>query len=168
MDDRHPLTDLVARLRRAEAELASLAPAVAAGGPWPLSDNFGTEPEAHWGPPETLAHVAEMVPFWTGEIERVLAGDAEPVPFGRVATNELRLGVIERDRSLPPRALFARIHSDTARLAARLEELTPAESARRGIHPTLGEMTVAEVVPRFLVGHLEEHVEQLRGALGGR
>jgi hypothetical protein len=167
MDDRNPLTDLIARLRPAEAELSDLAPAVEAGRPWPLSDNFGTEPEAHWGPPETLAHVAEMVPFWTGEIERILAGESEPVPFGRVATNELRLGIIERDRSLPPRELFARIHSDTARLAARLEELTPAEAGRRGQHPRLGEMTVAEIVPRFLVGHLSEHVVQLRGALGG-
>jgi hypothetical protein len=158
------LTALADRLLAAEAALTELAPAVEAGS-WPLSDNFGTEPEAYWGPPETLAHVAEMIPFWTGEIERILAGSPEPVPFGRVTTDPLRLGIIERDRSLPPRELFARIRSDSARLAARLRELSPAEARRRGLHARLGEMTVADIVPRFLVGHLEEHVEQLRGTL---
>ena len=132
-----------------------------AGAPWPLSERFGTEPEASWGPPEALAHIAEMLPFWQGEIERILAGPVEPVPFGRVATDELRIGVIERDRSLPPRELFGRVAAGTERLAQRLAELSPAEASRRGLHPRLGEMSLADVAGRFVAGHLEEHAEQL-------
>jgi hypothetical protein len=141
------------------------AKAVEAGSPWPLSPTIGVEPEAHWGPPEVLAHVAEMLPFWTGEIERVLAGDPEPVPFGRVASNPLRIAVVERDRTLPSRELFARITAGAERLADRLAELPPAAGKRRGIHETLGEMSVAALVERLVVGHLEEHVEQLKGVL---
>jgi hypothetical protein len=141
------------------------AKAVEAGSPWPLSPTIGVEPEAHWGPPEVLAHVAEMLPFWTGEIERVLAGDPEPVPFGRVASNPLRIAVVERDRTLPSRELFARITAGAERLADRLAELPPAAGKRRGIHETLGEMSVVALVERLVVGHLEEHVEQLKGVL---
>jgi hypothetical protein len=159
-------SDLAARLEAASKRLAGLRPAVEAGAPWPLSDNFGTEPEASWGPPETLAHVAEMLPFWLGEIERLVDGRGEPVPFGRVATDQIRLLVLERDRSLPPRELFARIAADTDRVARRLKALTPRHTTRRGIHPRRGEMTVEELAEHFLVNHLEEHADQLAAVVG--
>jgi hypothetical protein len=158
--------DLVPRLEAASKRLAALRPAVEAGAPWPLSDNFGTEPEASWGPPETLAHVAEMLPFWLGEIERVVDGTGEPVPFGRIATDQLRLLVLERDRSLPPRELFDRIATGTDRVARRLKALTARDTSRLGVHPRRGEMTVQEIADRFIVSHLEEHAEQLAAVVG--
>jgi DinB family protein len=160
--------DLVPRLEAASKRLAALRPAVEAGVPWPLSDNFGTEPEASWGPPETLAHVAEMLPFWLGEIERVVDGSGEPVPFGRIATDQLRLLVLERDRSLPPRELFDRIAAGTDRVARRLKTLTPRDTSRVGVHPRRGEMTVPEMADSFIVGHLEEHAEQLAEVVAAR
>ena len=159
------VTDLADRLSAARRDFLALRDAVESGRPWPLSDVFGVEPEAHWGPPEVLAHVAEMVPFWQGEIARILDGDREPVPFGRVAADMLRIGVIERDRSLPPGELFERIDASVGRFAARLKSLTTAEAGRRGLHPTLGEMTVARIAERFVVSHLEDHVRQLSTAL---
>jgi len=153
------------RLLAAGSALDRLRPAVQAGAPWPLAARFGTEPEAHWGPPEVLAHVAEMLPFWLGEVERVLDAAIEPAPFGRVATDELRIATIERDRSLPVRELFDRIAAGISRFAGRLRQLTDAQAARRGLHPTRGELTVTEMIDRFVVSHLEEHVEQLAAAL---
>jgi hypothetical protein len=38
----------------------------------------------------------------------------------------------------------------------------------RGRHRKLGELSVAEIVDRFLAGHLEEHVGQLRTILDAR
>ncbi len=152
---------LIPRLEAATTRFVALRREAEARAPWPLSANIGTEPEASWGPPETLAHVSEMLPFWLGEIERVLDGAPEPVPFGRVATDQLRLLVIERDRSLPLRELFARVEDGSARVARRLRELGPAQAARRGLHPRLGEMTVEAIAERFIVSHLEEHAEQL-------
>jgi hypothetical protein len=160
--------DLVPRLEAASRRLAALRPAVEAGAPWPLSDNFGTEPEASWGPPETLAHVAEMLPFWLGEIERVVDGSGEAVPFGRIPTDQLRLLVLERDRSLPPRELFDRIAAGTDRVARRLKTLTPRDTSRLGVHPRRGQMTIREIADTFIVSHLEEHAEQLAEVVAAR
>lgn len=164
------LAELGLRLAAARDALLERRVAVEAGHPWPLGERFGTEPEASWGPAETLAHVAEMLPFWLGEVERILDGAAagEPVPFGRVADDPLRLGVIERDRSLPPRELFGRVETGASRVLSRLAELDEAEGGRRGLHPRLGEMTVAEILERFVVDHADEHVRQLDAALGAR
>lgn len=156
----------IERLEDAAANLVALRGDVEARAPWPLADVWGVEPEASWGPPELLAHVEEYLRYWMGEIERVLEGDgSSPVPFGRVATDTLRLGVIGRDRSLPLRELFGRIEADAARVAKRLGELSEAEASRLGLHPTRGEMTVRAMCEPFLVGHTEGHVTQLREIL---
>jgi hypothetical protein len=154
------------RLETAAAATLALRPAVEAGAPWPLAEMYGPEPEASWGPPELLAHLEEYLPYWLGEIERVLAGDpGGPVPFGRVATDEIRLGVIGRDRTLPLRELFARIEASAPRVARRLRELSEDEAGRLGLHPTRGELTVRDMLEPFLVGHTEGHVTQLREIL---
>ena len=163
------LDSQVDRLKTAAAAIVAMRPAVEAGAPWPLADVYGVEPEASWGPPELLAHVEEYQRYWMGEIERVLEGDGSaPVPFGRVATDTLRLGVIGRDRSLPLRELFGRIEADAARVATRLGELTEADAGRVGLHPARGEMSVREMLEPFLVGHTEGHLTQLREILAAR
>ena len=161
--------DLRDRLTVARSSLVGARPAVEGGEPWQLSDNFGTEPEATWGPRETLAHVQEMLPFWLGEIERVIdAAGGGATPFGRVATDEIRLAIIERDRTLPLRELFGRIDAGVDRIAQRLGELEDADLEARGEHPRLGPMTVAQILDRFVCGHLEEHAVQLRESLENR
>ena len=160
------LASQVARLRAATDGLLGLTADVAAQEPWPLAELYGPEPEASWGPPELLAHVEEFLPYWMGEIERVLAAPSgAPAAFGRIATDPLRIGVIGRDRSLPLRELVARIRSESSRVAGRLDELTEAEAGRTGTHPTRGELTVRDMLEPFLVGHLEGHVVQLREIL---
>ena len=153
------------RLQAAARAIGGLRAAVEAGEPWPLAERFGTEPEAAWGPRETLAHLAEFLPFWLGEMERILDGSPQPRPFGRTAENPLRLGMIERDRSLPLRELFERIQAGAERYDRRVRALTPDELARRGLHPTRGEMTILPMLDRFVVSHLEEHVLQLSASL---
>ena len=100
--------DLPLLLHAAGERLAATRPGVVARAPWPLAERFDDAPEAEWGPNEVLAHVAEMIPFWQGEIERIIAGAAaqnvaaaaagdampEPVPFGRVATDGVRLAIL--------------------------------------------------------------------------
>jgi DinB superfamily len=152
---------LFARLHRGRDGLAATRGAVEAAAPWPLAATFDTSEEAQWGPPEVLAHLQEMVPYWLGEMERILAPGPEPVPFGRISTDTLRLGILERDRSLPPRELYDRAISSLERLDRRWRTLTPEDLGRRGLHPRLGEMTIAEIADRFVVGHLEDHVVQL-------
>lgn len=159
---------LAERLERAAAHLDALRPHVLAGAPWPLAERFGTEPEAAWGPQEVLAHLAEMLGYWRGELERIIDAPADPVPFGRVADDPLRIGLIARDRTLPPAVLLDRIGTGARAWRDRLPTLDERDMARRGAHPSLGELGVASVVERFVVRHLEEHVVQLERALAGR
>jgi hypothetical protein len=72
---------------------------------------------------------------------------------------------IERDRSLPAGELINRIQSAVARYVVRLPQLSPADWDKRGLHSRLGEMTVEVMLPRFVVGHLEEHAAQLTDTL---
>jgi DinB family protein len=156
----------IRRLRTAAAALSAALPALEAGRPWPLHVvEHDAGPESTWGPTEVLAHVGEMLPYWLGEIERVVDGSPEPVPFGRTVADRVRVLTIERDRTLPPRELLDRIDATAERYARRFATLSPGELARRGLHPTIGEMTVAEILERFVVGHAEGHVVQLAATL---
>lgn len=155
------------RLAAASARLAGLGEALQAGGPWPLAVRFDHSPEASWGPPEILAHVGEMLSYWLGEAERILEASDEPAPFGRTATDDGRLAVIGRDRTLPLRELVARAQARIARWRQRWAELDETGRARPGAHVTLGALTVADVAARLVAGHLEGHLDQLAEAVGG-
>jgi hypothetical protein len=163
------MNDLADRLRDTGSDLLDLRGPLVAGEPWPLSAAYGTEPEADWGPREVLAHVNEMLPYWTSQLETVLAGDpATAVPFGRVATDAGRLGGIAADRELPAGQLLDGIDAGLVTATTFAGGLSANDLDRRALHPTRGEFTVGAALERFLVSHLEEHVVQLRGILARR
>ena len=162
------MTTELDRLEAIRRGFEALAPAVTTGEPWPLATAFGTEPEASWGPREVLAHVAEMLPYWRGELERVVEGSPEPVPFGRLQTDEFRIGLIERDRDLPTSLLFARIDLGLRDWANRIPTLTDSQRAKRGLHPRLGEVEADRILQRHILEHAEEHVAQLNETLATR
>ena len=157
--------------------MTALAPAVAAGEPWRLTDTYGPGPESEWGPREVLAHVGEMIPYWLGEIELIVdagarAGGAgpggEPPAFGRLEDDPIRVQIIGRDRRFPGRELLGRIEVEARRAAARFRALTEVESNAVGRHVSRGELTVADIAERLLVGHIEGHVTQLRELVTAR
>jgi hypothetical protein len=49
---------------------------------------------------------------------------------------------------------------------ALLERLDDRALAATGHHQTLGDMTVGQLIDRFLVAHLEEHADQLEARSG--
>jgi hypothetical protein len=149
--------------------LGDMRPRVVAGEPWALAESYGTAPEAAWGPREVLAHVDEMLPYWLGELERIIDGPPPgPTPFGRTADDPVRIGLIGRERTLPVRVLFARIDIGLRDWEERMASLTPTERAEVGLHPRLGEVEVERFLERFILGHLEEHVVQLEEILAAR
>jgi hypothetical protein len=157
--------ELDGRLAAAGDRLASLSTILQARGPWPLAERFDHAPEASWGPLETLAHLAEMLPYWLGEAERILDAAEPPATIGRMATDDVRLALIARDRTLPPRELVARVQAGIERWRGRWASLDPSERGRVGNHVTLGSVTVADIATRFAVGHLEDHLVQLESTL---
>ncbi|HEY5487478.1 MAG TPA: DinB family protein [Candidatus Limnocylindrales bacterium] len=118
-----------------------------------------------WVARETLAHIDELLPYWLGEIERVLAGTKEPVPFGRTSNDLIRLMTVDRDRTLPVGELYGRLDAGLDRVVRRLLELDDRQCGRRGLHPQRGEMTVQQIVEVMLAAHIEEHCEQLAVSL---
>jgi len=160
------MNELSARLRQAGSQLLALRDPLIAGEPWPLSEAYGTEPEADWGPREVLAHINEMLPYWATQLRLIVAGDpAVPTPFGRVSTDPARIGRIAADRRMTCGDLLDRIAADLPRVEDVLAGLTPADLERRGVHSTGGELTVEASADRFLVTHVAEHVEQLQAIL---
>ncbi len=160
------MNDVADRIAVAARALTAHGPAIEAGEPWPLSAAYGAEPEADWGPKEVLAHVAEMIPYWLAEIDRVVAGGPGPVPFGRVATDTNRIERIGRDRHLPAAQLLARIGQSGDDAARKLRALDEAAAERLGLHPRLGELRIDEIAERFVAAHLVDHDNQLRSILG--
>jgi DinB superfamily len=134
-----------------------------------LPDEALTDPDPdtgeRWDRRQVLAHVAEMLPYWVEQVELVAAGDQ--VPFGRAKSNPERIAAIERDRREDPSRLLDRVDAGLGVVLALLDRLDDGALARSGRHQTLGEMTVAGIVDRFLVDHLEEHADQLEARQRG-
>ncbi len=162
------MSDLADRLERASEAIVDLGPAIASGEPWPLADVVGPGPESAWGPREVLAHVAEMLPYWMGEVELILdAADAEPPEFGRLEDDPARVAIIDRDRHFPARELIGRIEAESKRIARRCRALNDPDAQALGRHVTRGDLAVSDIAERLMVGHLEGHVSQLQETIAG-
>jgi hypothetical protein len=160
------LGDLADRLDASVEAMIELGPQLAVGEPWPLTEVYGPGPESSWGPREVLAHVAEMVPYWMGEMELILdAGGGEAPAFGRTEADDLRVGIIGRDREFPARELLGRIEAEAKRVARRLRALSDDDAMSVGRHATRGDLSVRDIAERFVVSHVEGHVTQLRESL---
>ncbi len=117
------------------------------------------------------AHLAEFPPYWAAQIQHVVDGWAsqdpgpgeqrQPVRFGRTKADAERIAAIERDRHAHPGALLDRVAREIAAAADLLDDLGPADWQAVGAHPSLGAMTMPQIVEDFVVGHLEEHADQL-------
>jgi hypothetical protein len=156
-----PHAELMIRMAVAEGRLAAFAENPPPG----LTDADPATGE-QWDAGQAWAHVAEFVPFWQGEIEKIVdrggtGRGGEPVPFGRTVGDPGRVGAIEAGRHEPPADQMARLGRALMGLRTYLVGLPDEQWAARGLHARLGEMTVAQIVERFIVGHLEEHADQL-------
>jgi hypothetical protein len=115
-----------------------------------------------WG--QVWAHLGEFVPYWCDEVRLIVRADrGDPVPFGRVKTDPVRVAAIEADRHRPPPELMGRLAGHLDQLRGLLRELTPIDWELRGAHSTLGVMDMPTIFDTFLVGHLESHADQLDG-----
>ena len=118
-----------------------------------------------WDRGQVWAHLAEFIPYWIAQTRPVLRGQAsgEPVPFGRTKSDPERIGAIERDRHEAVSTLWASTREDIGLLRTFLSGLAPEQWLDVGLHPTRGPMPVSEINEEFLVGHLEQHADQLEG-----
>ena len=156
---------LAKRLDAAELRLATLART-------PLDQVLGhhTAPDPptgetwEWG--QVWAHLAEFIPYWLAQAQTVIDGyHGEPVPFGRVKSDAGRVAAIERDRATAVAALWTRLQAHIAEARAFLSALPDQAWSARGAHQTLGVMSLEHLLDEFIVGHLEQHADQLGSLL---
>ncbi|MDH6124061.1 DinB family protein [Kitasatospora sp. GP82] len=149
---------LVRRLDAALTELTALAQA-------PATDRLTEADKAtgeQWRLGQAWAHVAEFPGYWTAEMCGVLAAPADSVPsFGRTLDDERRLEAVLVENARTGTEVLPRLTGDVGTLRTLLGLLPDEAWDRRGVHAVHGVMTVEEIVDEFLVGHLEEHVEQI-------
>lgn len=150
----------MARLDAAEQGLLRHSRAVAPTG-LTEPDEGATE---RWEAGQVWAHIAEFVPYWHRQIESVVSAyDGTPVQFGRVKTDPGRIAAIETGRHESIATQMVQTHEAIASLKTYLGGLTLVQWGSIGVHPARGEMNVGQMVERFEVDHLEEHVAQLDG-----
>ncbi len=120
-----------------------------------------------WEAGQVWAHLAEFPGYWTEQIRSLLTaraqGAPEPIAFGRTKADPGRIAAIERERRTDPAELLRRVTSQIGESGTMLHGLPDDAWTARGLHPTLGEMTLPAIVERFIVAHLEEHADQLDG-----
>jgi uncharacterized damage-inducible protein DinB len=122
------------------------------------------EPAAgEWPVMSTLAHVAEMLPYWAHQATAVARRPGEP--FGRHLDDAARLGAISDHGQDSLQDMAPRIRAGLAECVALLRALPADAWTLAGQHPTRGSMTVEQLVDAFLVTHAQEHAEQIRATL---
>jgi hypothetical protein len=150
------------RAEAARREYAAL-PREGWGDPGPADGRTGER----WDRGNVLGHVAEMLPFWTVQVRAVLDGGGE---MGRDAVGmaQRRMG-IDSGREAGEDGLLTRIDDGMGGLLALLADIRDADLER----PLQFRSPDAErerdlrwTLEHMLVGHLEEHLVQLRAVDG--
>jgi hypothetical protein len=117
-----------------------------------------------WRPRDVVGHlISAELDDWIPRAEHILAdGIATPfAPFDRHAH-------VSRDVDVPLDRLVERFTDLRRQTLTRLDELItdPADLDRRGLHPSLGEVTMRELLATWAVHDLD-HVSQIFAGLAG-
>lgn len=123
--------------------------------------------ENEWSATQILGHMVEMIPYWLDHCRRLIAATGDPPTFGRTLGSPERLAGVEQGAKGNPEDLARMLHEQVLEAARAIREMSAGERSKKGMHVRDGEMTVAEVIERFIVDHAEEHLAQVRAAARG-
>jgi uncharacterized damage-inducible protein DinB len=121
--------------------------------------------EGEWSAMAALAHVAEILPYWSRQAREVAARDRDNQPFGRTHEDPDRIAAVEQHAHDRLDEVLPRLAAGLEEAAATLRAIPPEGWARTARHARRGEMTVEQAVDGFLVAHVEEHVQQIEATL---
>jgi hypothetical protein len=116
-----------------------------------------------WRPKDVVGHlITGEQTDWIARTRRILE-DGTAVPFDRFD----RFAMLERDAGATLDELIDRFATLRAENLRRLAELaSEADLDRRGLHPSLGEVTLRELVATWSVHDLD-HVAQIFAGMAG-
>ncbi len=134
--------------------------------PAPGPEVFGAQDSQtaeRWNAGNILGHLAEALPLWTRQARDVIRGGAET---GRGTSGYVsRREGIDRGGGTSEAQLKPSIAAAVSELVAFLRSLSDADLDRRILHHARTEdrqLTLGDFIDEFLVGHLEEHVLQIK------
>lgn len=137
-------------LARLETQLEALGLILARATPAALDAR--PRPE-EWSARENLAHLARHHAVFLDRLRRLLTEDRPALGRYRAEDDPEWAAWA----TLPQDEILDRLRALRAELVAVVRSLSPAESARTGLHPTFGEMDVAEWLGFFLL-HEAHHL----------
>jgi hypothetical protein len=123
--------------------------------------------EDEWSVMQILGHLAESIPYWLDNCRNVIAATGKPPIIGRSLDAPERLVGVELGATGELDELLPRVESEIRAAAQAIRHMSPAESNKTGLHTRDGELTVAQVIERFIVTHVEGHLDQIQAALRG-
>ena len=116
--------------------------------------------ENEWTIVQNLAHIVEFLPYWAGEVEKVLA---EPgCLFGRTPDNAGRLQGISQHELDSLSKIDAALSESYAKLDEVLRKMQDSDLQLIGKHVRYGEKSVDWLIDDLIVDHLKGHVEQIQ------
>ncbi len=124
---------------------------------------YQTPAENEWTIMQNLAHIIEFMPYWAGEIEKLMTTPG--ANFGRTIQDERRLRAISEHSSDSLKQIKAALPGSYAPLEEVLNKLKDSDLALTGLHPRYGEKSLDSCIEDFVTGHLRSHVEQIKAAM---
>jgi hypothetical protein len=119
--------------------------------------------ENEWTIMQNLAHIVEFMPYWAGEIEKLVAEPGSN--FGRTPEDVGRLHGISEHETDSLNRIKAALPGSYARLDELLGRLKDGDLELTGKHVRYGEKPLDWLIEEFLTNHLSGHVEQIQGCL---
>jgi hypothetical protein len=119
--------------------------------------------ENEWTIMQNLAHIVEFMPYWAGEIEKLVAEPGRN--FGRTAQDEGRLRGISEHATDSQEEIKAALPVSYARLDEALGNLQDSDLELTGKHVRYGEKPLGWFIEDIVTDHLSGHVEQIKRCL---
>lgn len=137
---------LLAEIERLPAEVLYRAPTP---GEWPVMS--------------TLAHLAELLPFWAHQGAGIAASPGKQV--GRSLDDPRRVGPIEEHEHDSLDAMVPRVRAGLEECVATLRAIPADGWQARGTHPRHPSISVYELIETYVCNHAAEHAKQIHATL---
>ena len=119
--------------------------------------------ENEWTIMQNLAHIVEFMPYWAGEIGKLVAEPGRN--FGRTQQDEGRLRGISEHEKDNLKKIKAALSGGYVRLDEMLGSLKDSDLDLVGKHVRYGEKTLDWFIEDFVTNHLSGHVKQIKRCL---
>ncbi|MFS0644082.1 DinB family protein [Siminovitchia sp. 179-K 8D1 HS] len=128
-------------------------------------DTIRWKPSAEeWSIMQVIAHVAEAIPFWLGEIRQIMQSPKDV--WGRDHTNKIRLAAV--DESTVDKLAVEKVLNDLKQIPAQTEEtlskLTDEQlqTVAPSRNPNFDGKPVQFIIDKLIVGHIQGHNGQIQ------